>query len=353
MPHLAPGDGCHAGQRSCAVRLLAIAAAVIVVVAAHLAAQVEERVSIGGLPAHAASVFQEIAACHLTPAGTYLVFDRRAHAVYTFARGDDAPQKIVQIGGETGRIIRPMGFDSARDGTFVVADAPGDRRRLQFFTQLGASLGGFTMAGRPVPLITLGDVTLSGIGSLTYTGTTVLVSQPDAGALVAEYAMNGVPVRAFGELRATGQEKDPSLHEALNVGLALPIPKGGYYYVFLSGVPMYRKYDADGKLMFERHVEGVEVDPYLRQMPRSWPRRRPEDAEIPLVPSMIRTAAVDADGNLWISLVAPFTYVYDSEGGKRRTLQFRAAGIMAPTSLFFTGDSRVLVAPGCYAFRAK
>ena len=31
----------------------------------------------------------------------------------------------------------------------------------------------------------------------------------------------------------------------------------------------------------------------------------------PLVPAMIRTAAVDPDGNLWISLVAPYTYVYD------------------------------------------
>lgn len=281
------------------------------------------------------------------------MFDRRAHAVYTFARGDDAPQKIVQIGHEKGRIIRPTAFDSARDGTFVVADAPGDQRRLQFFTQFGASLGGFTMAGRPVPLITLENVTLSGLGSLKYTGKSILMSQPDTGALVTEYELNGAPRRAFGELRPTGQEKDRVVHEALNVGLALPIPKGGYYYVFLSGVPMFRQYDADGKLVFERHVEGAEVDPYLRQMPGSWPRRGMEGRDIPLVPSMIRTAGVDADGNLWVSLVAPFTYVYDRSGDKRRTLQFRAAGIMAPTSFFFTRDARVLVAPGCYAFPAK
>src|SRR3954447_26951845 len=129
--------------------------------AAASAAQVEERASTGALPAHAAGVFEEIAACHLSTTGTYLVFDRRAHAVYTFAQGSDTPQKIVQIGSETGRIIRPTAFDSAPDGTFVVADVPGDQRRLQFFTSAGTALGGFTMAGRPVPLITVGNMTVS------------------------------------------------------------------------------------------------------------------------------------------------------------------------------------------------
>jgi hypothetical protein len=317
------------------------------------AAQVEERASTGALPAHAAGVFEEIAACHLTTAGTYLVFDRRAHAVYTFARGTDAPRKIVQIGSETGRIIRPTAFDSAPDGTFVVADVPGDQRRLQFFTASGAALGGFTMAGRPVPLITVGNMTLSGLGSLKYTGRSILLSQPDTGALVTEYGLNGAPLRAFGELRTTGQEKDRAVHEALNLGLGLPIPGGGYYFVFLSGVPMFRKYDAAGKLVFERHVEGPEVDPYLSQMPRTWPRRRTEEGEIPLVPSMVRTAGVDGNGNLWISLVAPFSYVYDKNGEKRHTLQFQAAGVIAPSSFFFTADAQVLVAPGCYAFSAR
>jgi hypothetical protein len=305
------------------------------------------------LPAHAAGVFEEIAACHISPAGTYLVFDRRAHAVYTFARGSETPQKIVQIGSETGRILRPTAFDSAPDGTFVVADAPGDQRRLQFFSASGAALGGFTMAGRPVPFITAGNMTLSGLGSLRYTGKSILLSQPDTGALATEYGLNGAPLRAFGELRPTGQEKDRAVHEALNLGVALPVPGGGYYFVFVSGVPVFRRYDAAGKLLFERHIEGVEVDAYLAQMPGTWARRRTDEGEIPLVPSMIRTAEVDVDGNLWVSLVAPFTYVYDRSGEKRHTLQFRAAGILAPTSFFFTVDGRVLVAPGCYTFQAR
>ena len=327
-----------------------LAACLTAVLATAVPAEVEERVSIGGLPAHVAGAFDEITACHVSPAGDYLIFDRRAHAVYTFAPGADAPRKIVQIGAETGRIILPTSFDSAPDGTFVVADSPRDHRRIQVFVRSGDPLMGFTMAGHPLPQITVGDLVLSGLGSLKYTGRTLLISQPETGALVTEYQLDGTTLRSFGRLRPTGQEKDPVVHEALNAGLALPDPRGGYYYVFLSGVPMFRKYDAAGALVYERHIEGAEVDQLLREMPAVWPRRQAGGGEIPIVAAMIRTAGVDPDGNLWVSLIAPYTYVYDASGDKRRTLQFRAAGIVAPTSFFFTKDRRVLVTPGCYAF---
>ncbi len=311
---------------------------------------VEERRATGSLPAHVAAAFDEMAACHLSPAGEYLIFDRRAHAVYTYSNGVAGPKRIVQIGSETGRIIRPTAFDSAADGSFVVADAPEDRQRVQFFSAAGTTLGGFTMPGRRVPQITLGDLVLSGLGTLEYTGQTVLISQPELGSLVIEYLPTGTPLRTFGELRPTGQEKDPQVHAALNVGITLLNPKGGYYFVFLSGVPMFRKYDPAGTLVFERHIEGVELDPYVAKVPTTWPRKR---GDIPIVPAAVRTAAVDPDGNLWISLAAPYTYVYDASGDKRHTLQFRGAGIIAPTSFFFTRDRRVLVTPGCYAFDAS
>jgi hypothetical protein len=315
--------------------------------------QVEEIRSIGGLAAHVASTFEEIAACQVSAGGDYLIFDRRAHAVYTVPRGAQAASRIVQIGSERGRIIRPTALDSAADGSFVVADAPGNQQRLQFFFPTGAELGGFTLPGRGVPQITLGDLVLSGLGALEYTGETVLISQPENGALVSEYLLSGTTLRMFGELRTTGQEKDPAVHRALNVGVPLLNPKGGYYFVFLSGVPMFRKYAADGTLVFERHIEGLEMDPYVGRMPTTWPRRRAGNVELPIVPAMVRTAGVDKEGNLWIALVAPYTYVYDSAGDKRRTLQFRAAGIVSPTSLFFTRDRRVVITPGCYAFSAS
>lgn len=315
--------------------------------------EIEEIRSVGGLAAHVAGTFEEIAACHISAGGDYTIFDRRAHAVFTVPRGAQAAKRIVQIGSEPGRIIRPTAFDSAADGSFVVADAPGDRQRLQFFFPTGAELGGFTLPGRGVPLVTLGDLVLSGLGALEFTGETVLISQPEIGALVAEYLLSGTILRMFGELRPTGQEKDPAVHRALNVGITLLNPKGGYYFVFMSGVPMFRKYAADGTLVFERHIEGLQMDPYVGRMPTTWPRRRAGNTELPIVPAMVRTAGVDREGNLWISLVAPYTYVYDPAGDKRRTLQFRAAGIIAPTSVFFTRDRRVMITPGCYAFDAS
>jgi hypothetical protein len=87
-------------------------------------------------------------------------------------------------------------------------------------------------------------------------------------------------------------------------------------------------------------------------MPTVWPRQRTAEGDvIPIVPPAIRAAAADRQGNLWISLTAPLTYVYDASGDKIRAVQFKGADIIAPNSLFFTRDGRLLVTPGCYEFR--
>jgi hypothetical protein len=311
---------------------------------------VEQLQSIGGLPAHLAGAFDEITACHLTREGNFVIFDRRTHAVYAVEPGASKPRRIVQIGFEPGRVLRPLAFDSAPDGTFVIADSPAGRGRIQFFVYSGGGLGGFTLPGPETLQITLGDMVVSGIASLEYTGSTVLLSLPQNGRLVTEYGADGQLIRTFGELRPTGQEHDPEVHAALNVGLPLADPKGGYYYVFISGIPMFRKYDDQGKLTFERRIQGVEVDPFLETLATTWTRK---GGSLPLVPGSVRAAAVDPAGRLWVSLAVPYTYVFDSDGDKIRAVQFRAAGPVSPGSFFFTHDRRLLVTPGCYAFRAE
>ena len=310
---------------------------------------------VSALPAHLAGSFEDFAACHVTPEGDYLVFDRRAHSVYRVARdGGSAPQKILQIGVKKGEILQPIAFASAADGTFVVADSPGGQDRIQIFLYLGAQVGGFLLPVRSIPRIVLGNVVLSGVGSVDYTGTTILVSQPDAsGALVTEYDISGKVLRSFGQLRKTGQEQDQDLHLALNGGLPLAIPGGGYYFVFAGGVPMFRKYDAKGELLFERHIEGPDLDEHIRKLPGTWPRRKVAGSEYPIVPTSIRAAVVDPHGNLWISLLTPRTYVYDPSGDKIRVVEFRGAGVFAPNDLFFTRDGRIVASPGCYVFDGK
>ena len=83
----------------------------------------------------------------------------------------------------------------------------------------------------------------------------------------------------------------------MNAGLPLVDPTGGFYYVFITGTPLVRKYDSQGTLLFERHVEGRELDAYLAAQPKRWPRRRVQDKEVPFVTPTIRTAAVSDAAN--------------------------------------------------------
>ena len=205
-------------------------------------------------------------------------------------------------------------------------------------------------AGRAMPQVIIGNYALTGISSLQFTGGSVFVSEPERGSLITEYSVAGVPQRTIGRLRTTGHEQERDLNLALNAGLPLVDPTGGFYYVFLTGPPMFRKYDASGNLLYERHVEGREIDELVTSQPTTWPTRKVEDREVPFVQPIVRTAAVDQQGQLWISLIVPYTYVYDTHGDKARTAQFNAAGIMSPTSLFFTSSGHILVTPGCYEF---
>ena len=56
---------------------------------------------------------------------------------------------------------------------------------------------------------------------------------------------------------------------------------------------------------------------------------------------------------MWVALTVPFTYVYNPDGEKVRTIQFRGAGTLTPISLFFVSPSVVLVTPGCYEFTVR
>lgn len=306
--------------------------------------------SIDAVPASIAGRFREPAGFEQAASGEYFVFDRRGHTVYGIDAAMTSAWEIVQIGAEPGRIIDPTAFAVAPNGTFVVADAPGGQERIQIFTAAGFRTGGFTLQTRTRPRIVLNGFVLNGIGSLRYTGGSILMSNPDSGGLITEYMLTNGTSRTFGNLRPTGHEDDREVHLALNSGIALNDPTGGYWFVFQAGAPAFRRYDRDGKLVFERRIEGRELDEFVGHLPTTWPKRNTADGEIALVSPTIRTAAVDPDGHLWISFVVPYTYVFDSDGDKTRTVQFRAAGIVAPTGLFFGEGGRLLVTPGLYEF---
>ena len=334
-------------------RLLALLVAAILV-AAPESSRIETLTAVGSLPAHITGVFREPTSFQQARNGRYYVFDRRAHAVYGVDPDADAPIKLIQIGREEGRILQPSAFDLEPESSFVVADAPERRERVQVFDGSGIRITGFFLAGRNTVRVTLGNLVLNGVGSVQYTGRTILINQPETGALITEYGLAGNLLRTFGTLRPTGRESEPDVHLALNVGLPVVNPRGGFYFVFQTGVPMFRAYDKEGALQFERHIEGTEVDPLLAALPTTWPRRTTPDGELPLVTPNVRTAAADAAGNLWISLMPPVTYVYNRAGDRVRTVEFKGpTGMIAPVGLSFSPAGRLLVAPGCYEFKVE
>ena len=306
--------------------------------------------SIGGLPPRIVAAFEEPVAFQQAANGVYYVFDRRAHTVWTVDPGRTLARKAVTIGAEPGRILDPYGFDVAPDGSFVVADVPMREDRVQIFDQTGTWKGGFFIRGNTSVRITIGNLVLNGIGAIRHTGRSLLVSNPESDALFTEYSLDGRSARSIGRLRPTGHEQDRDLHLAMNGGLPLVDPTGGYYFVFITGQPMFRKYDGEGTLVFERHIEGREIDQLIANQPRTWPRRRVEDHEVPVVAPVVRTAAVDPRGRLWVSLAVPYTYVYDSAGDKVRSVQFSATDTISPASLSFSPRGTLLVTPGCYEF---
>jgi hypothetical protein len=306
--------------------------------------------AVGSLPPHVVGLFREPIGFKQTAIGDYFVFDRRGHTVYSVDESGGASRKLVQIGAEDGRVIEPSAFDVAANGSFAVADAPNGRERIQLFDATGVRTGGFLLPGRGASRVAIGSLSLNGVGTLTFTGRTLVMSHPESGWLLIEYALDGTPIRSVGQLRSTGHESDRELHVALNAGIPIPDPKGGFYFVFMAGPPAFRKYDAHGVMVYERAIQGREIDPVIAAIPTRWPRRASGGGEMPMVTPTIRTAAVDPAGRLWVSFVLPFTYVYDADGEKIRTVQFRGAGVIAPSSLSFSHRGRLLVTPGCYEF---
>ncbi len=334
---------------------LVLAAMALGVLRPQAALSIEILSPSGGLPPSIVGQMREPEAFVETSDGRFLVYDSRAQTVFSIDAGKKTLKALMRIGPSDGELLQPTSFAVGPDRTFSVLDLPGDYERVQTFYDDGTPIGvvrRWPEAGAPARFA-LGPVTYNGIGDITAAGRGWLVQLPNTDALFTQLDAAGAVVRHIGRMRATGHERDALLHRALNAGLALAAPDGGYYFVFTTGVPQFRRYDAAGSLLFERHIEGPELDAILQTLPAVWPTRRAQNREFPIMTATIRTAALDPSGALWISLGVPFTYVYDPDGNKTRTLQFRGAGVIAATSLFFAKGGRVLVTPGCYEYKLR
>jgi hypothetical protein len=300
------------------------------------------------IPAHAIAQIPGAVSVVKTADGDYLVLDRRAHALYRVARTSGTVRRLTAVGHEPGRLLNPSMISMSRDDIVAVMDAPNNLQRIQYFSSAGMLINGFFLPIQGSPSLIIGDQVVSGTGAMAFTGDTFYVNEPAWGSLVAELTSAGAVRRHIGHLRPTMQESDKELHAALNTGLPVVDPTGGLFFVFQAGRPMFRKYGVGGQLVYERHIEGVEIDGVIAGLPNLWPAR-PAGIR-PVLRPTVRTAAADAHGRLWVALTTGYTYVYDTRGDKMRTVIFEGARPLLPSSLFFTRDSRVLVGPEGYEF---
>jgi len=304
------------------------------------------------LPAHLATQLREPAGYMVLANGDAIIYDRGAQSIYKVDAAKGTMRKIVDVGTSGGELFNPIVFTPGPAGMFATVDLPFGRERVQLFVDTGKIFGGFGFPSTTVKTTTMIDLGIGRVDALQFTGQTILASLPASGSLFTEFDRDGHALRQIGTLRPTGVESRAGLHAALNRGIALADPKGGFYFVFETGLPMFRKYDAAGTLIYERHIEGAELDRVVQGLPTVWPPDLPNGA-FPFVPKTIETAAVDPAGRLWISLKDPFTYVYDTAGDKIRTVQFTATGPLTATSFFFASATRLLVTPGCYEFAVR
>ncbi len=172
-------------------RFLLAIAALLLATAGVCAITIETLQPVRSVPPEIAGRFRDPRGFQQSASEQYFVFDRRAHEMWGIDPRLEGPFRIVEIGGEPGRIIDPTSFAVAPDGTFVVADAPRGLARIQSFTAAGVRTGGFFLEQAGRPRITIDNTVISGIGSMQFTGRTVLLSQPEHGSLVSDTPSTG------------------------------------------------------------------------------------------------------------------------------------------------------------------
>ena len=162
------------------------------------------------------------------------------------------------------------------------------------------------------------------------------MSQPETGALITEYTLAGGVDRTFGALRAHRPRRRP--RAAPGAEQRHPARRSDAAASSSSSRPASR---CSGNTT-RRHSwssngtsQGREIDAVVANLPTTLAdaqdRRRRDAARAARRSARRRSIAT---GNLWVAFVVPYTYVFDATATRSARVQFRGAGILAPTSLF-------------------
>jgi outer membrane protein assembly factor BamB len=304
-------------------------------------ARTSQRAAVPGKP-HAAfaEMFPSVAlaAYDVTShGGKSFVTDLEGNRILVFNADGRLEKEIGRIGSGPGRLLHPGYIDIGRDGTIYVQDGGNDR--IERFSAEGQYLGDFTTT----------DYEGFAVGARNE----IYLGQPEKGSLVTVYSETGKPLRSFGQLKKYSDLygpqqvlKDAAYKVAAN-RVRLSVDGDGNIYVSFLLAPLLQKYSPDGKLLFERTLEGGKID-FLKKVleTKKYISTGRDGVEA-------RTIALDpiidpATGNILVMLVDGSIYVADREGRKIDILYEQRNRELMPFYPFMAGlgaNGEVIVIP--------
>ena len=242
--------------------------------------------------------------------GKYFLTDIDGNRLFVVNSKMEVEREFGRIGSAPGRLFHPGYLDIGGDGTVFVED--GGNERIVKFDEKGQYAGEFRVNAFQ--------------GMAVDTQNQLYLGQPEEGKLITVYSSTGTKLRSFGQLKKyseiygdANRDKDVTYKTALN-RVRLATDKDGNLYVSFMIVPLIQKYSPDGTLVFERRLEGPEIDHLMEAIHK----RRYIATKVDGVD--VRIIALDpvidpANGSILVPLVDGSIYVADREGNKLNLLR--------------------------------
>lgn len=177
--------------------------------------------------------------------GNYYIVDSRRHRICVFDPAMKFKYQIGQLGQGPQDLYYPgdLVFD-AKEQLYVMDFG---NMRVQIFDKTGRRVGGFGYGQKAIEI------------AVTRRGE-IYLNQPTKGHLISVYSAEGKLLRQFGELMSLsraypGRADDPKYRIPLS-RVTTALDEQDNLYVAYIFVPLIQKYDARGRLLWERRLEG-------------------------------------------------------------------------------------------------
>lgn len=267
--------------------------------------------------------------------GKYFVSDFEHNRVVVLDEHLNKEREIGRIGSGPGRLIHPSDISVSRDGTIYVVDSGNDR--IQSFTTDGQYTSEFR------------TTLFEGFG--VDSRDEVHLNQPEKGSLVTVYSASGKQLRSFGKLKNFSEvygrqfdSKNESYRIAMN-RVRLFIDAEDNIYVTFMLAPILQKYKPDGSLLFERRLEGPEIDNLTRILVTDTPDKYISfgydglDARVIVLDPVVDPRS----GRIYVILADSSVYVADQNGDRLSCLHPPPGQSLFPFMSGLGPDNEVLV----------